>query len=153
MSATRLPPPVGSYLKEETVAGSAAAITVGMAPPSTTDDGWWLAILWARDEEGVIEAHDICPRSGPPPEPPLLVLGPLFAGALSGLVAQENGRHALRLRLPPARNEGRPWERPLLLQLALKWDPVRSSTMTQNALAREALRAFAQAIESAGRPG
>ncbi len=124
-----------------------------MSAPSTTDDGWWLAVLWASDDDGVLEARAIAPRAGPPPGPPLMTLGPAFGGALSSLVAQENGRQALRIRLPPARDEHRPWERPLILQLAVKWDPVRGAVMQPNELAREALRAFARAIAAAARPG
>ena len=124
-----------------------------MAQPTTTDDGWWLAVLWAADDAGVISAAEITPRAGPPPGPPLLTLGPLFTGALSGLVAEESGRQAVRLRLPPAPDEGNPWARPLVLQVALKWDPMRGATMTGNELAREALRAFGRAIVATGRPG
>jgi hypothetical protein len=81
------------------------------------------------------------------------VLGPAFAGALSGLIAQEDGRQMIRFRLPPAPNEARPWERPLLVWLAVKWDPIRASVMRPNELAREVLRAFARAVESAAHPG
>jgi hypothetical protein len=129
------------------------AVVLGMAQPSTSDDGWWLALLWAADDAGIVTAQDIAPRAGPPPGPPLLTVGPLFTGALAGFVAEENGRQAVRLRLPPAEDESRPWERPLLLQVALKWDPVRAATMSGNELAREALRAFGRAIAATGRPG
>ena len=128
-------------------------VRVGISAPSTTDDGWWLAVLWATDNDGVVHALEIAPVAGAPPGPPLMTLGPALGGALSSLVAQENGRQALRVRLPPAPDETRSWERPLLVQFAAKWDPVRSAVMTPNELAREVLRAFARAIESAGRPG
>jgi hypothetical protein len=124
-----------------------------MAQPTTTEDGWWLAVLWAADETGVLSATEIAPRAGPPPGPPLLTFGPLFTGALSGLVAEESGRQAVRLRLPSPRDDAHPWDRPLVLQVALKWDPIRAATMTGNELAREALRAFGQAILATGRPG
>ena len=159
MASTRLPLPGPSYLREETLRIHARgtdpgrAIRLGMAPPGSTEEGWWLAVLWAADEEGILDAREVAPPSGPPPDPPLLVLGPAFTGALSGLVAQEGGRQALRLRLPPPADESRPWERPLLLQLAVKWEPLRAATMTTNQLAREALRAFGQALLAAGRPG
>ncbi|MBA2255112.1 MAG: hypothetical protein H0W07_08370, partial [Chloroflexi bacterium] len=90
---------------------------------------------------------------GPPPTPPLLVLGPAFAGALSGFIAQEDGRQLIRFRLPPAPDERRPWERPLLVWLAVKWDAVRASVMRPNELAREVLRAFKRAIEASASPG
>ncbi len=159
MPATRLPAPGPSYLREEAVRLHSTPtvpgrpIRLGMTPPGTTDDGWWLALLWAADDDGVLDTREIAPIAGPPPGPPLLTLGPLFTGALSGLVSEENGRQALRLRLPPAADETRPWERPLVLQMAVKWEPIRAASMTANELAREALRAFRHAIVSAGRPG
>jgi hypothetical protein len=146
-------------VREETVILRAAGttperrLTLGMSPPSAMDDGWWLATLWAVDAGGVVDALAVAPAAGPPPEPPLLVLGPAFAGALSGLIAQEDGRQMIRFRLPPAPNEARPWERPLLVWLAVKWDPIRASVMRPNELAREVLRAFARAVESAAHPG
>jgi hypothetical protein len=157
--ATSIPVPAGSYLREETVHLHAGptdpgrAVDLGMAPPTTTDDGWWLAVLWAANGDEVVSLREIAPRAGPPPGPPLLTLGPLFTGALSGMVAEENGRQAVRLRLPAAENDDAPWDRPLVLQVALKWDPVRATTMTGNQLAREALRAFGRAIVATGRPG
>ena len=159
MPASRLQAPAPSYLREEIVrlhstpTDPGRPIRLGMSAPATTDDGWWVAIAWASDEEGVLDTREVAPAAGPPPGPPLMTLGPLISGALSGLVAQENGRQALRLRLPPAADESRPWERPLMLQMAVKWEPLRAATMTANELAREALRAFGRAIVSAGRPG
>ncbi|CAN5603903.1 hypothetical protein BH20CHL6_BH20CHL6_12700 [soil metagenome] len=156
----RLRVPGPSFAREETVElrslrGTAAArrVKLGMSPPTATDDGWWLALLWAHEGGRVVDALDIVPAAGPPPGQPLLTLGPAFAGALAGLVAQEDGRQALRLRLQPAADESRPWERPLVLQLAVKWDAVRGLAMRPNELAREVLRAFGHAIQAAGRPG
>ena len=155
----RLPPPGPSFVREETLSLPAArgeeprTVRLGMSAPSTTEDGWWLAMLWAADEAGVIEAREVAPRAGPPPGPPLLTIGPAFAASLSSLVAQEEGRQALRLRLPPAADDSRPWARPLIVQLALKWDPIRSAVMRPNELAREVLRAFGRALETTGRPG
>ena len=59
---TRPPVPGPSFLKEEEVAlpvppGQLPVhVLVGMTRPSTTDDGWWLAVLFAHDEAGVVEA-------------------------------------------------------------------------------------------------
>jgi hypothetical protein len=128
-------------------------VRVGSNPPATTDDGWWLALLWAADPDGVLPALEIAPSGGPPPGAPIERLGPAMAGALMGLVAQEGGRQALRVRMLGEPATDHPWDRPLVLQVALKWDAMRAATMTQNQLAREAARAFAQAIESAARPG
>lgn len=130
-----------------------ARLRAGMTKPSQTDDGWWLAHLWLADDEGIAQASAIAPPAGPPPGAPLQAIGPRLAGALSGLIAQEQDRQMIRLRMPPAEDESRPWQRPLLCMLAVKWDPIRSSTMRENELARELLRGFAAALEAVGRPG
>ena len=123
-----------------------------MTAPSIMDDGWWLTNLWVADDEGVVSAVDVAPAAGPPPGTPLGALGPRVAGALSGLIAEEGGRQLIRLRMPPAADELRPWERPMLCMLAIRWDPVRASVMRKNELARELLRGFAAGVEALGRP-
>jgi hypothetical protein len=122
-----------------------------MSVPSIMDDGWWLATLWAEDRDGVLEAINVAPAGGPPPGPPLQTLGPSMAGALAGLVAEENGRQLVRFRMPPADDESRPWERPLIVWAAVRWDPVRAA-VRRNELSRELLRAFARSVEAAGKP-
>jgi hypothetical protein len=155
-TAERLPARL-SFLRERTVRLGPAGPTervvhVGMDRPTEAPDGWWTAVAWARDERGIVSCLDVAPLAGPPPEPPLARMGPVFAGALSGLVTEVGGRQAVRLRLPEAADAARPWDRPLILQLALQWDPVRTATMTPNGLAAEALGAVAHAIEAASRP-
>jgi hypothetical protein len=154
----RLPSPGPSFIREEpvTLAGRAADaghVAVGLTAPSIMDDGWWLTHLWAQDDLGVVSARDAAPASGPPPGPPLSSLGPVLAGALAGLIDQEADRQLIRLRMPPAVDAARPWDRPLVLMTAIRWDPVRSATMRPNELARELLRAFGRAVESVGAPG
>lgn len=122
-----------------------------MAPPSTTDDGWWLGHVWASDAEGLVDMIDLAPVAGPPPAPPQAVIGPVFAGALAGLIAEERGRQLVRLRLHPARDEARAWERPCLVQVAIKWDPVRAATMPADELANAVLEAFGRAVMAADR--
>ena len=133
--------------------GAGRRARAGMSAPSVMDDGWWLCHLWLADEDGVVDAVDTAPAAGPPPGTPVQALGPRLAGALSGLIAQEQERQLIRLRMPAAEDEARPWERPLLCMLAVKWDPVRASVMRHNELARELLRGFAAAVEGLGRPG
>ena len=158
MSADRLPSPGPSFIREQRLRLPAPAgalgreVRLGLTPPSIMDDGWWLTHLWAADEEGVIDARAAAPSSGPPPGPPLQALGPALAGALAGLLDQEDSRQLIRLRMPPAEDEARPWERPLLVMAAVRWDPVRAATLRPNELARELLRAFARAVEVAGAP-
>ncbi len=124
-----------------------------MSSPSTTDDGWWLGHLWAFEDDRIVDALEVTPLSGPPPEPPPAVLGPRFAGGLAGLVAEEGGRQLIRLKLYPAPDETRPWERPLVVQVAVRWDPVRAATMRPTELAGAVLEAFARSLEAAGRAG
>ena len=153
------PTPGPSYIKEETVTlwepmGAAGRkLSAGMSIPSVMDDGWWLTHLWVADGAGIVQAIDVAPPGGPPPGTPLNALGPRVAGALSGLIDQEAERQLIRLRMPPAPDESRPWERPLLCMLAVRWDPIRASVMQRNQLARELLRGFAAAVEAVGRPG
>jgi hypothetical protein len=128
------------------------SIRVGLTQPSITDDGWWLCTLWAEDESGVVPATALAPTAGPPPGAPLREIGPNLAGALAGLLGQADGRQLIRLRMPPAEDEARPWERPMVLWAAVSWDPIRASTMRTEELARELLRAFARSLEAAGSP-
>ena len=154
----RIASPGPSFVKEEPIHGRDPSADVnrlraGMTAPSVMDDGWWLTHLWVADEQGVIESTEIAPAAGPPPGAPLDALGPRLAGALSGLIAQDAGRQLIRLRMPAAEDESRPWQRPMLCMLAIAWDPVRASVMSQEELARELLRGFAAAVEGVGRPG
>jgi hypothetical protein len=126
---------------------------VGLGAPSVTDDGWWLMHLWVADDEGIVEAIEVAPAAGPPPGTPIAALGPRLAGALSGLIAEEGGRQLIRLRMPAAGDEARPWERPLLCMVAIRWDPVRASVMSREQMARELVVGFAAAVEAVGRPG
>ncbi len=157
MTDDRLPAPGPSFVREEQVRlpgqPEQASVRLGMSAPSILDDGWWLTHLWAADADGVVDTLTAAPVAGPPPGPPLLTMGPALAGALAGLLDQEDGRQLIRLRMPPADDTARPWARPLLLMTAVRWDPVRSATMRPNELARELLRAFARAVEAAGAPG
>ncbi len=152
-----MPSPGPSFVREETLrlraaSGQGLEIRLGMTAPSVMEDGWWLTHLWAEDADGVVDSRMVAPLAGPPPGPPLLTIGPSLAGALAGFLDQEDGRQLIRLRMPPAPDEARPWERPLVLMTAVRWDPVRAATLRPNELARELLRAFAQAVQAAGSP-
>ncbi len=124
-----------------------------MTAPSATDDGWWLAVLFVHDDDGILEAGEFAPRSGPSPVPPLHVMGPVLAGALSGLLLEEDGRQQLRLALPAPADEGRAWSQPLVLRMAVRWEPMRAATMPSAELARAALEAFRRSLVAAGSPG
>jgi hypothetical protein len=155
----RPPTPGPSFVKEEPIRGrdpgnaGAARLSAGMTAPSSTDDGWWLAHLWVADDGGIVDALDLAPAAGPPPGTPIAAMGPRLAGALSGLIAEEDGRQLIRLRMPAAADEARPWERPMLVMLAIRWDPVRASIMSRNQLAHELIVGFASAVEALARPG
>ncbi len=154
----RLPSPGPSFVRTEVwrpregtpAAADPGPFRPGMAAPSVMDDGWWLTHLWLEDAEGIVSVRSLAPLSGPPPGPPLATIGPALAGALAGLLDQEDGRQLIRLRMPPAEDETRPWERPLIIATAVRWDPVRAATMRHNEIARELLRAFLLSLDAAG---
>jgi hypothetical protein len=123
-------------------------LRAGMDRP-TEIEGWWLAVLWVADEDGIVACRTAAPAAGPPPDPPLLRLGPLFSGGLAGFVLEDEGRQQLRLRLPvPPDEPDHPWSAPLVVQAAIRWEPARAATMTPNARADVALAAFRRAVES-----
>ena len=72
----RLPHPGPSFLKEHDVRIGDRVLRAGMNKPVDGPDDWWLAVLWVTDDEGVVSFREVGPASGPPPEPPLLHLGP-----------------------------------------------------------------------------
>lgn len=149
---SRLPPPGPSFLREEMVRIGDRAWRAGMSRPSSTDDGWWLAVLWVTDDEGVVSFRDAAPRAGPPPDPPLARLGPAMTGALSGLIAQDGDRLAIRLGpIAPPDDPSQPWRSPLAVRAGFKWEPMRAATMRPNELAETVLEAFARSVEGLAR--
>jgi hypothetical protein len=128
-------------------------VRLGMTKPTVMEDDWWVFTLWVEDDEGVIESRTIAPAAGPPPVAPLQAIGPTLANALMGLLAQEDGRQLIRMRMASAEDEAEPWRRPLMILTAVRWDPVRQTTMRDNELVAEMMRAFRRAIDVAGAPG
>jgi hypothetical protein len=147
----RLPAPGPSFLRELELQAGERRFRVGMDRPREVE-GWWLTLLWASEDDEIAEFLDFAPSGGPPPGPPLLRLGPAFAGALSGLILEEDGRQQLRLRpgQPPA-DETRPWEAPVAVLAALRFEPARAATMRETELAAAVLVAFRRAVEALGR--
>ena len=124
-----------------------------MMKPTTTDDGWWLALLWIADDEGVVPLRDLAPAAGPPADPPLARLGPSLAGALSGMILEDAGRLSISLAtVIPADDPSRPWRVPAAIRAAFKWEPAREATMRPNELAETVLAAFRRSIEGLSRP-
>jgi hypothetical protein len=120
-----------------------------MGAPAAVADGWWIALLWVADADGIVSCRDLAPAAGPPPEPPAARIGILLASGLSGLAAEEDGRQAVKVRTPiPPSAEERPWDRPAVVQLAVRWDAVRAASARPTELASAALRAFASAVAS-----
>jgi hypothetical protein len=145
----RLPPPGPSYLRALEIRTRGSVFHAGMGVPSTMPDGWWIAVLWISDARGIAICRDLGPAAGPPPEPPAARIGALLAGGLSGLVEEEGGRQSVKVRLPiPGPDDDRPWDRPAVVQLAVRWDPVRAASARPNELASTALTAFASAVAS-----
>jgi hypothetical protein len=119
----------------------------------TTDDDWWLAILWVADDDGVVSFRDLAPAAGPPPDPPLARLGPSLAGSLSGLILEEAGRLSIRIAsLAPADDPARPWRVAAAIRAAFKWEPARAAVMRENELAESVLAGFRRSIEGLSRP-
>jgi hypothetical protein len=149
----RLPNPGPSYLREQELRIGERRLHAGMARPTEGPDEWWLAVLWVRDDEGIVSFRDVAPAAGPPPDPPLIRMGPSFAGALSGLIREEDGRLAIRLSpvVPPG-DPARPWRCPLAVRAAFRWEPALAATMTPNQLAQQVLDGFRRAVAGLSRP-
>ena len=144
-------PPAASYVREHEVVLGDRRLRAGMDRP-TEIEGWWLTVLWVADDEGIVPCRAMAPAAGPPPEPPHARLGPALSGGLSGFVLEDGGRQQLRLRLPlPPDEEGRPWSAPLVVQLAVRWEPARAATLTSGKLADVILAAFRRAVEAVHR--
>lgn len=149
----RLPHPGPSYLREQELRVGDRRLQAGMARPVDGPDDWWLVVLWVSDGEGVVSFRDVAPAAGPPPDPPLLRLGPAFAGSLSGLIREENGRLAIRLTpLVPPEDQARPWRCPLAIRAAFRWEPALAATLRPNQLAEQVLAGFRRSVESLARP-
>ena len=124
-----------------------------MARPSEAPDGWWLAILWVTDDDGVVSFREVAPDAGPPPDPPLARLGPQMSGALSGLILEDAGRLQMRLGLvKPPGDPDRPWRAPLAIRTAFRFEPARAATMGSNELAETVLTGFRRAVEGLHKP-
>jgi hypothetical protein len=149
----RLPSPGPSFLREHAVETNGHLLRAGMSRPTTTEDEWWLAILWISDDEGIVPFVDLAPPAGPRPEPPLALLGPSFAGALSGLILEDAGRLCIRLAtIVPADDPTRPWRVPAAVRAAFRWEPMRAAAMRPNELAETVLDGAVRAIEGLQRP-
>jgi hypothetical protein len=149
----RLPSPGPSFLREQQLEVHGRALRIGMSQPTTTDDGWWLAMVWVTDEDGVVSFADLAPAGGPRPEPPLVRLGPSLAGALSGLILEDAGRLCIRIAtVVPADDPARPWRVPAAVRTAFRWEPMRAAAMRPNELAETVLAAFRRSAERLGRP-
>jgi len=149
----RLSRPGPSFARERAVRVRDRSFRAGMARPTSTDDGWWLTVLWVIDDDEVISFREVAPLAGPPAGPPLLRLGPSFAGSLSGMILEENGRLATRLNVVSAPDdEARPWLAPLAIRAAFRWDPVRIAAMSANELADQVLDGFGRSVEGLTRP-
>ncbi|HLY14341.1 MAG TPA: hypothetical protein VKR24_08320 [Candidatus Limnocylindrales bacterium] len=147
----RLPPPGASFLREQPIQLGDHLARAGMSRPAILDDGWWLVLLWVVDDEGVVSFRDAAPRAGPPPDPPVVRLGPALSGALSGLILEEDGRLCVRLApLAPA-DDRTPWQSPIAIRAGFKWEPARALGMAPNELAQAVLAAFRQSVEGLGR--
>jgi len=149
----RLPSPGPSFVREHALdTTDGRRYRVGMSQPTTTDDGWWLAIVWVTDDAGVVSFVDLAPVAGPRPEPPLVRLGPSVAGGLSGMILEDAGRLCIRLAtVVPVEDPTRPWRVPAAIRAAFRWEPMRAAAMRPNVLAETVLAAFRRSLEALGR--
>lgn len=147
----RLPSPGPSFLREQEIRVGERVLQAGMSRPTTGPDDWWLAVMWVRDDEGIVAFREVAPAAGPPPEPPLARLGPAISGGLSGLILEDEGRLAIRLGLiAPPDDADRPWRCPLAIRAGFRWEPARAATIRPNQLAAEVLTAFRRGVEGLG---
>jgi hypothetical protein len=124
-----------------------------MSRPSTPADDWWTAVLWIAAGDALATFAELGPAAGPPPDPPLVRLGPALAGGLSGLILEDAGRLQIRLGLiAPPEDADRPWRCPAVVRVAFRWEPARAAALRENELASEVLTAFRSAAESLARP-
>ena len=149
----RLPSPGPSYIREHEVRIGDLRYLAGMGRPSEAPDGWWLAVLWVADTDGVVSFRDVAPASGPPADPPMVRLGPGIAGALSGLILEDAGRLQLRVgaAIPPE-DPDRPWRAPLVVRAAFRFEPARAATLARTSCADTVLAGFRRAVEGLHRP-
>ncbi len=149
----RLALPGPSFIREHVVEIGDRRLRAGMSRPTTLDDGWWLAILWVVDRDGVVSFRDLAPAAGPPPLPPLLKLGPALSGALSGLILEADGRLSIRLaQVAQPDDPVQPWRSPAAVRAAFRWEPMRVAAMRTNELAETVLAGFRRAVEGLARP-
>jgi hypothetical protein len=145
-------PPGPSYIREHEIRVRDRSLRAGMGRPSD-QDGWWVALVWVADADGVATFRDLGPLGGPPPGPPAARLGPSLAGALSGMILEEAGRLQLKVApMSPPDDVARPWDAPALLLLGIRFEPLRAATMSANELADTVLAAFRRAVEALARP-
>lgn len=149
---TPLPPPGPSFLTEQELRLGDLRLRVGMSQPTELDEGWWLTVVWIADDEGIVRFRALAPEAGPPADPPLIRMGPSFAGALSGLILEEDGRLMLRMAtIVPPEDPNRPWVVPAVVRIACKFEPLRVATMPPGDLAEAVLRAFRRSAEGLAR--
>jgi hypothetical protein len=149
----RLPTPGPSYIREHDVRVGDRTLRAGMSRPTTTDDGWWLSLLWILDDDGVVSFRDLAPAAGPPPDPPLTRLGPALAGSLSGMILEDAGRLSIRVAtVVPADDPTRPWRVPAAIRAAFRWEPARAATLQPTELADMVLAGFRRSAEGLSRP-
>ena len=150
----RIPAPGPSFLRERQIHVRDRVLGIGMGRPTEDGDGgWWVALCWVADADGLVTYRDVAPLGGPPPEPPAMRLGPASPAASPGSSSRMPGgcssgspRRSRRSTRP-----GR-GTRPLAVLVAIRPEPMRAAAMRPNELAEAVLVAFGRAVEGLGRP-
>lgn len=146
-------PPGPSYLREHELRVRDRGLRVGMGRPSEQAGGWWVALLWVADGDGLVTFRDVGPAGGPPPGPPTARLGPSLAGSLSGMILEEDGRLQLKVApVAPPLDPARPWDASLVVLVGIRFEPLRAAAMGANELADAVLAGFRRSVEALARP-
>ncbi|HEX7471842.1 MAG TPA: hypothetical protein VF323_02070 [Candidatus Limnocylindrales bacterium] len=150
---SRSAPPGPSYIREHELRVHERSFRAGMGRPSEPDGGWWVALLWVADDDGLVTFRDAGPLAGPPPGPPAARLGPSLAGSLSGMILEEDGRLQLKVApVAPPPDPARPWDAPLVVLVGIRFEPLRAAATGASALADAVLAGFRRSVEALARP-
>ena len=148
----RLSPPAASFIREHEVRIGDLRLRAGIDRP-TEIEGWWLAVLWVVDDEGIVPCRLVAPPPARRRIPRTLAWDRSSRAACpaSSWRTKNASSCASACRCRPM-SPIDPWSAPLVVQLAVRWEPARAAAMTPSKLADVALAAFRRAVEAASRP-
>ena len=110
-----------------------------------------MTLLWVADDDGVVS---FATSLRPPVRHRIRrsVAWVRLSGALSGFILEDAGRLQLRVGgLVPPDDPTRPWQMPLAVRAAFRFEPARAATMRPNELSETVLAAFCRSVERLAR--